>query len=149
MYKAAVDLGHLPAVMIPHLSAIRIFPFHTSSIRVVGFREKRKFISVYNPPRYIRLNNTPNHTALHEKLKLIEGGHPRPPSISFSFEVEGGTNAAESLIANLQLPNCAPSLGGVKSLITQPATDSLIRFSAGIEDAEDPIHDLETGLSRI
>src|SRR6056297_2448335 len=26
------------------------------------------------PPHYIRLNNTPNHTALHEKLRLIEGG---------------------------------------------------------------------------
>jgi len=83
-----------------------------------------------------------------------------------SFEVEGGTKAAGDLIKNLELPISAPSLGGVESLITRPATtshssmssqerrkagitDSLIRFSAGIEDAEDLIHDLETGLTRI
>jgi len=50
MYKTTVGLGHLPAVMILHLSAMRISLFHTSSIRALVIWIKRKIISVYNLP---------------------------------------------------------------------------------------------------
>jgi cystathionine beta-lyase/cystathionine gamma-synthase len=83
-----------------------------------------------------------------------------------SFELEGETAAAEGLMDALELPICAPSLGGVESLITRPATtshssmsaaeragagisDGLIRLSVGIEEAEDLIADLEKGLEAI
>ena len=85
-----------------------------------------------------------------------------------SFEMKGGTEAskkeaAEKFISRAELPACAPSLGGVETLITRPATtshsgmsredrerlgitDSLIRLSVGIEAAEDLIEDFEQAL---
>jgi len=39
-----------------------------------------------------------------------------------SLELRGGVAAAERLLAALQLPASAPSLGGVETLITRPAT---------------------------
>ena len=62
------------------------------------------------------------------------------------------------MLAALQLPLQAPSLGGVESLITRPATtshaglspaereaagisDKLVRFAVGIEDEADLIAD--------
>ncbi|HEY9233284.1 MAG TPA: PLP-dependent transferase, partial [Blastocatellia bacterium] len=81
-----------------------------------------------------------------------------------SFEVEGGIEAADRIIERVKLPIVAPSLGGVESLITRPATtshsgmspadrarlgisDSLIRVSVGIEAPEDLIADFEQALS--
>jgi len=80
-----------------------------------------------------------------------------------SFEVAGGTPAAERLFARVTLPVVASSLGGVESLITRPAvtshaplgpderrrlgiSDALIRFSCGIEDPEDLVNDLARAL---
>ncbi|MDM8538387.1 aminotransferase class I/II-fold pyridoxal phosphate-dependent enzyme, partial [Desulfobacterales bacterium HSG17] len=80
-----------------------------------------------------------------------------------SFEVKGGVAAAEKVIEKLNLPISAPSLGGVESLITRPATtshsgmskqereaagisDGLIRVSVGIEAIEDLIGDFEQAL---
>jgi cystathionine gamma-synthase len=65
----------------------------------------------------------------------------------------------------VRIPHIAISLGGVESLIEQPAImsfyeltteerlaigikDSLIRYSVGIEDAEDLIADLAQALDR-
>ena len=67
---------------------------------------------------------------------------------------------------NVQLATLAVSLGGVETLIQHPAsmthagvsmkdklaahiTDGLVRYSVGIEDVEDLIHDLENALSKI
>jgi cystathionine gamma-lyase len=77
-----------------------------------------------------------------------------------SFEV------AEKVLTGTHLFSLAESLGGVESLIGHPAsmthasipkeerlkvglTDSLIRLSVGIEDADDLIADLEIALSKI
>jgi cystathionine beta-lyase/cystathionine gamma-synthase len=83
-----------------------------------------------------------------------------------SFELKGGVAAAEAFIGRVTLPICAPSLGGVESLITRPVTtshsgmaavdrqragisDSLIRFSAGLEATEDLIDDFEQALATV
>lgn len=81
-----------------------------------------------------------------------------------SFELKDNTvTAAEKVLSSTQLFACAESLGGVESLIGHPAsmthasipreerianglTDSLIRLSVGIEDADDLIADLEQAL---
>ena len=80
-----------------------------------------------------------------------------------SFELAGGVAAAEAFFERITLAISAPSLGGVESLITRPATtshagmtreqrqiagisDGLIRFSVGLEAAEDLIEDFEHGL---
>jgi cystathionine gamma-lyase len=71
-----------------------------------------------------------------------------------------------SVMKSLKYFSLAESLGGVESLVNQPAvmthasvpkearlkvglTDSLIRLSAGIEDSEDLIEDLEQALEKI
>lgn len=80
-----------------------------------------------------------------------------------SFEVKGGTDAADRFIGNTTIPVVAPSLGGVETLISRPATtshasldpetrrtmgvtDSLVRVSVGIEAPEDLIDDFDRAL---
>lgn len=83
-----------------------------------------------------------------------------------SFEVVGDLQTTGDFIDRLQIPYIAPSLGGVESLIEQPALvsyydltteerlavgirDNLVRFAIGIEDADDIIADLEQALANI
>ena len=80
-----------------------------------------------------------------------------------SFEVEGGTEAAERFMRRMRLPVIAPSLGGIETLLTRPATtshsglsaeerqrigisDELIRVSIGIEHTEDLLADFAQAL---
>lgn len=82
--------------------------------------------------------------------------------ISFTLKDES-ENAARKLMSSTKLFSLAESLGGVESLINHPAsmthasipreeriknglTDSLIRLSVGIEDADDLIADLEQAI---
>ncbi len=82
-----------------------------------------------------------------------------------SFEVEGDLDAASRVVDACRIPYIAASLGGVESLIEQPAVmsfyeltteerleigikDTLIRYSVGIEDTEDLIADLSQALDR-
>jgi len=81
-----------------------------------------------------------------------------------SFEVKGGVEAVKVLFDNLELFTLAQSLGGVESLISHPSTmthagmelsaqieagitQSLVRISVGIEDIDDILADLATGLA--
>ncbi|MCF8370271.1 MAG: PLP-dependent aspartate aminotransferase family protein [Bacteroidales bacterium] len=83
-----------------------------------------------------------------------------------SFGVKGGYHAGTVLMDNVHLAKLAVSLGGVETLIQHPAsmthaavgkedklasgiTDELVRFSIGIEDVEDIIHDLEQALEKV
>lgn len=80
-----------------------------------------------------------------------------------SFELTGGLQAGVDLMERLRIITLAVSLGNVDSLISHPAsmshvnmsredrlkiglTDGLVRFSVGIENAEDLIEDLEQAL---
>jgi cystathionine beta-lyase/cystathionine gamma-synthase len=82
------------------------------------------------------------------------------------FEVEGGVDAGKSLMDSVELCSLAENLGSVETLITHPVTmthadvdeaerkrvgitDSLVRLSVGLEDAEDLIADLDRALSRL
>lgn len=84
-----------------------------------------------------------------------------------SFDLLGDTfDQAKKVMSNTVLFSLAESLGGVESLIGHPATmthasipkkerlkvgltDSLIRLSVGIEDADDLIDDLETAFTNL
>ncbi|NTW98202.1 MAG: aminotransferase class I/II-fold pyridoxal phosphate-dependent enzyme, partial [Oscillochloris sp.] len=80
-----------------------------------------------------------------------------------SFEVEGDLEATARVIDRMRIPYIAPSLGGVESLVEQPALmsfyelttaqrlavgmrDNLVRLSCGIEDVDDLIADLAQAL---
>ena len=83
-----------------------------------------------------------------------------------SFEMKGGYQASVRLMEKLKMITLAVSLGNVNSLIQHPAsmthaalppeeraaigiTESLIRFSVGIENVEDIIEDLTQGLNSV
>lgn len=83
-----------------------------------------------------------------------------------SFEVAGDLQTTGDFIDRLQIPYIAPSLGGVESLVEQPALmsyydktteerlavgikNNLVRYAVGIEDADDIIDDLEQALAAI
>ena len=83
-----------------------------------------------------------------------------------SFEVRGSLESASKFIDALRIPYIAPSLGGVETLVEQPTVvsywdktpeeraalgirDNLVRYSCGIEDADDLIRDLDQALGLI
>ena len=83
-----------------------------------------------------------------------------------SFEIRGDLAAGTRLVDACRIPRIAPSLGGVESLIEQPALmsfyelsteerlqvgikDSLVRYAVGIEDADDLIADLAQALDEV
>jgi cystathionine gamma-synthase len=83
-----------------------------------------------------------------------------------AFEVHGDLSAGSRLVDACEIPRIAPSLGGVESLIQQPALmsfyeltteerlqvgikDSLIRYAVGIEDGDDLVADLEQALRNV
>lgn len=83
-----------------------------------------------------------------------------------TFEVKGDLKTTSDFIDRLRIPYIAPSLGGVESLIEQPAIvsywdktseeraalgmkDNLVRFAVGIEDTDDLLNDLEQGLAGV
>jgi cystathionine gamma-synthase len=80
-----------------------------------------------------------------------------------SFEIDGTLQQTSAFLDALRLPYIAPSLGGVESLVEQPAlmsyyeksaaerqqlgiSDSLVRYAAGIEDTDDLLTDVEQAL---
>ena len=83
-----------------------------------------------------------------------------------SFEPEADLERTSAFIDAVRIPYIGPSLGGVESIIEQPALmshftldreerlaigikDELVRYALGIEDAEDLIADLEQALEKI
>ena len=80
-----------------------------------------------------------------------------------SFALRGGPEAVRALLLSTKVLDLAESLGGVESLIEQPATmshasmrpeqraeagitDAIIRLSVGIEEASDLLADLSRAL---
>ena len=104
---------------------------------------------------YAGLESNPHH----ERAKRYFDGFGG----MLSFELAGGAEAARRVLERAQIPRVAPSLGGVETLLTTPATtshaglkpgeraalgvpDGLIRMSVGIEAADDLIDDLKQAL---
>lgn len=98
----------------------------------------------------------------HEIAKKQMKGFSGIVSVEFDLDYE----KSMQLISGLKLFSLAESLGGVESLVDHPAsmthasipkserekiglTDGLVRFSVGIENIEDLIEDLESGLTKI
>ncbi|MFN7326201.1 MAG: cystathionine gamma-synthase [Chitinophagales bacterium] len=100
----------------------------------------------------------PNHEVAKRQMKLFGA------MVSFDL-VENTESNARTILSSTHLFSLAESLGGVESLIGHPAsmthasipkedrlkvglTDSLIRLSVGVEDADDLINDLQQALQQ-
>jgi cystathionine beta-lyase/cystathionine gamma-synthase len=103
---------------------------------------------------YPGLENHPQHALAARQMRGFGG--------ILSFEL-GNIEKAGAFLKNLRLCALAESLGGVETIITHPATmthaaipadqrkrigvtDGLVRVSAGIEDVEDIIADIDAAL---
>jgi cystathionine beta-lyase len=108
---------------------------------------------------YPGLSSHPNHALAKSQSKGFGG------VVSFSLK-EDTAEAATRFVTATSLFHLAESLGGVKSLVSHPATmthksipaekrrlsgvsDSLIRLSVGLEEPEDLVKDLEQAFERL
>jgi len=155
-------LNHLGGSLDPHACfllhrgmktlAVRVRYQNESALKIARFLETHPAIEKVNYPG---LESHPGHRRACELFDGFSG--------MLSFELKGGLEAAERFTQNMTLPIIAPSLGGIETLITRPATtthaglssedrqklgisDSLIRLSVGIEATEDIIEDFEHAL---
>ena len=106
---------------------------------------------------YPGLADHPQHELAMRQMNGQGGG-------IISVDIRGGLEASRRMLERCELFALAESLGGVESLINHPAimthaslpqerrqrlgiSDTLIRLSVGVEDAEDLIEDLDYALS--
>jgi O-succinylhomoserine sulfhydrylase len=100
----------------------------------------------------------------HPQAELVKK-QMRGGSTLVGFEVRGGKAAAFRTLNAMRLARISNNLGDAKSLVTHPATtthqrltpqaraelgisDGFIRFSAGLEHADDLIEDLQAALEK-
>ena len=160
--KTVRKLNHLGGSLDPHACfllhrgmktlGVRVRYQNESTLKIAGFLEGHPSILKVNYPGLL------SHPAHERACALFEGF-----SGMLSFEVKGGLEAAERFMKRTTLPVIAPSLGGIETLLTRPATtshsglspeerrrqgisDGLIRMSVGIEATEDIIDDFKQAL---
>jgi cystathionine beta-lyase/cystathionine gamma-synthase len=152
--------NHLGGSLDPHAAfllkrglktlALRVRYQNDSTLKIAQFLESHPKVARVN---YAGLESHPRHERAR-KLFAGFGG-------VLSFELAGLD--ADTFTGRVRIPTVAPSLGGVHTLLTRPATtshaglsgaerqqlgisDALLRLSVGIEATEDLIADLEQAL---
>lgn len=135
--------------------ALRVTRHSQNALEIAAALEREPAVSVVHYPG---LESHPQHERARRLLSGFGG--------MLSFELHGGLEAAERLLAGVRIPAVAASLGGAESLIVRPAAavhgglsaeerrragiaDGLIRFSVGLESAQDLIADLRSALARL
>ncbi len=132
---------------------LRVRRQNENGLRVAQFLEKQPGVErVWYPG----LASHPDHEAACRQMTGFGG--------VVSFEIKGDFEKTGRFVDNLELPFIGPTLGGVESIILQPAAlysldpferklagmkDNLLRYSLGIEDADDLIADLEQALAQL
>lgn len=131
---------------------MRVEQQNRNALEVARFLDEHPAVAGVNFPG---LDTHPQHD-LAEKQMDGYGG-------LLSFEMRGGYEAADRLVSALHLPARSASLGGVRSLVVQPAAmwaqdltedqmleagvaPGLVRLAVGLEDAEDLTSDLDRAL---
>jgi cystathionine gamma-synthase len=166
LVRAIRDLqGITGAVPDPFAAYLLIRGVKTLALRVTRQNENAQQIAEFlesHPTiervHYPGLASHPDHAVAVRQMHGFGG--------VVSFEVKGGLDTASRLVDACRIPRIAPSLGGVESLIEQPALmsfyelsteerlqvgikDTLVRYSVGVEDGDDLVADLEQALGKI
>ncbi len=155
-------LNHLGGSLDPHACfllhrgiktlALRVRYQNDSALQFARFLEAHPKVEKVNYPG---LASHPQHARAQKLFRGFSG--------MMSFELKGDVAATDRFISRLRLPLVAPSLGGVETLVTRPATtshagmspadrqrigisDKLVRLSVGIEATEDLIADFKQAL---
>jgi cystathionine gamma-lyase len=133
--------------------ALRMERHSVSALKIARWLETHpKVRRVFYPG----LDSHPQHALARAQMRAFGG--------MISIELDGTLDDARRFLERCQLFALAESLGGVESLIEHPAlmthgsvpaevrenlgiSDTLVRLSVGIEDADDLIADLEQALA--
>jgi cystathionine gamma-synthase len=133
--------------------ALRIRQQNESALKIARWLRGQGAVSaVYHPG----LEDHPQHDIARAQMRGFGG--------VLSFQLRGGFEAAKGVLPRLNLAHRAANLGAVETIAGTPATTShvectpeerramgipegLIRYSVGIEDADDLIADLARALS--
>jgi len=135
--------------------SLRMERHNASALRVAQWLEE---LPIVRKVWYPGLASHPDHVTASRDMRGFGG--------VVTFELDTDLAGAIRFVDACKIPYIAPSLGGVESLIEMPVTmsfwdvpredrikmgitDSLIRFSCGIEDTDDLIADLEQALAAI
>jgi cystathionine gamma-synthase len=153
------------AVPDPFAAYLLIRGVKTLALRVARQNENAERIAAYlddhekvETVHYPSLASHPEHDIAKRQMSGFGG--------VVSFEIKGDIDSATRLVDACAIPRIAPSLGGVESLIEQPALmsfyeltteerlqigikDTLVRYSVGVEDADDLIADLSQALDLV
>lgn len=153
------------AILAPFDSWLLIRGIETLHLRIKQHCSNAQAIAEFleNCPQvdkvyYPGLKSHPNHSIAKQQAKGFGG--------IVSFTLKNDTEeAATAFATSTELFKLAESLGGIKSLLSHPASmthktipaekrrtagvsDSLIRLSVGLEDAEDLIDDLQNAFKK-
>lgn len=154
--------GLLGGIVDPHAAYLLDRGIKTLALRVERQNANAQAVAEYleSHPKIARvwypgLASHPDHAIAARQMRGFGG--------VVTFEVAADFDGTSAFIDRLGIPAIAASLGGVESLIQQPAlmshfematderraqgiTDNLVRFAVGIEDTQDLIDDLEQAL---
>lgn len=152
--------GVLGSVSNPLESYLLIRGLKTLALRVERQNENGRRIAEYleghpavSRVHYPGLRSHPDYAVAQRQLSGFGG--------VVSFELHADFKLTSRFIDRLEMPYVGPTLGGVESVVEQPAAlfslnrserqkagikDNLVRYALGIEDAEDIITDLEQAL---
>lgn len=157
--------GVLGGITDPHTAYLLMRGIKTFALRMARHNANGLALATFldSHPKvrrtyYPGLPSHPSHCVARRQMRGFGG--------VVSFEIDGSLEETSAFIDALRIPYIAPSLGGVESLVEQPALmsyyelapvdrrqigigDSLVRYSAGIEDTEDLIADVEQALRQL
>jgi cystathionine gamma-synthase/cystathionine gamma-lyase/cystathionine beta-lyase len=158
-------LNHYGGSLDPHAGFLFARGLKTLALRVRASNDNAMTLAQFltGHPKITKVSypGLPSHPDHAHAIELLSGFGGM-----LSFRLVGGTEAAEGLFEALRLPYVAPSLGGVETLITRPATtshagmspddrertgitDDLVRVSCGVEASEDLVADFDQALAKI
>lgn len=151
-------------VIDPNSAYLLIRGIKTFELRMKCLNENGQAVAEYleQHPKVLRvyypgLPSHPHHDVARRQMK----GY----GAVVTFEVKDDIDYVLNFLSQLTIVNIGPSLGGVESLITHPATisyydktrkerlelgikDGLIRFAVGVENVEDIIADIDQALAK-
>lgn len=159
------QLGTLGAVCDPHNAFLLSRGLKTLALRVERHNHSAlalaELLAEHPKVAQVWYPLLDSHQDCEHARRVLRGGGG-----VVSFEVHGGLEAGTRLVDAVRIPKLAPSLGGVESLIEQPALmsfydqgpegraalgirEGLVRLSVGIEDLDDLRADLLAALERV
>jgi len=135
--------------------AVRVRQQNVNAQAVAEFLSTHRKVRVVNYPG---LKSHPQHALAKKQMKGFGG--------MLSFDINGNMRDAMRFTESLKVASLAASLGGVETLVSQPALmthtqmsakeraetgipETLVRVSVGIEDADDLVSDFKQALSSL